>query len=100
MLYTNVVFFMHSCTSMRRCVNSLCFCAFVRQVEQETALLKETIENAANVLSEAAATTARATDAAKQASATHVRAHRSFVHCLRNSVVAVFFSPCNAQGWV
>ncbi|CAM9384569.1 unnamed protein product, partial [Scytosiphon promiscuus] len=38
-----------------------------KKVEQETALLKETIENAASVLSEAAATTSRATEAARQA---------------------------------
>lgn len=45
-----------------------------QQVEQETALLKETVEGAAKVLSEAAATTKTATDAAKQASATRARA--------------------------
>ncbi|CAM9543704.1 unnamed protein product, partial [Hapterophycus canaliculatus] len=39
----------------------------IKKVEQETALLQETVENAANVLSEAAATSTRATDAARQA---------------------------------
>eukprot|EP00903_Cladosiphon_okamuranus_P007587 g7360.t1 len=39
------------------------------KVEQETALLKETVEGAAKVLSEAAATTKSASDAAKQGAA-------------------------------
>lgn len=45
-----------------------------RQVEQETALLKETVEGAAKFLSEAVATTKSATEEAKQASVTRARA--------------------------
>lgn len=52
-----------------------------RQVEQETALLKETVEGAAKVLSEAAATTKTATDAAKQVSVARARA-TYFARCV------------------
>lgn len=52
-----------------------------RQVQQETALLKETVEGAAKVLSEAAATTKTATDAAKQASVTRL-CHRVIYYAL------------------
>lgn len=45
----------------------------IGKVDRETALLKETVESAAQVLSETAATTKDATDAAKQASATRRR---------------------------
>lgn len=45
-----------------------CWFLHIDQVEQETALLKETVEGATKVLAEAAATTKTATETSKQAS--------------------------------
>lgn len=69
-----------------------CSLLHIDQVEQETALLKETVEGAAKVLAEAATTTKTATEASKQASAT--RHGRKVPYPLRASSTSMHAVLC------